>query len=135
MTTAMPSAAIRVSRPIASPSGPRNSAIRARNARIGGKPDFVKDAMVTLKPLPPNHPSVFCAPCGNITTARVSLRMSGTTPPFVATSQRSEEHTSELQSRLHLVCRLLLEKKKKKQCDATDALNPSFSRLLYAHLR
>src|SRR2546422_7643739 len=27
-------------------------------------------------------------------------------------AQRSEEHTSELQSRLHLVCRLLLEKKK-----------------------
>src|SRR2546429_6151710 len=30
-----------------------------------------------------------------------------------ANGQRSEEHTSELQSRLHLVCRLLLEKKKK----------------------
>src|SRR2546422_8476871 len=29
---------------------------------------------------------------------------------------RSEEHTSELQSRLHLVCRLLLEKKKNKNC-------------------
>src|SRR2546429_1495571 len=29
-------------------------------------------------------------------------------------NERSEEHTSELQSRLHLVCRLLLEKKKKK---------------------
>src|SRR2546429_4590048 len=29
------------------------------------------------------------------------------------TKSRSEEHTSELQSRLHLVCRLLLEKKKK----------------------
>src|SRR2546422_4134095 len=29
-------------------------------------------------------------------------------------TERSEEHTSELQSRLHLVCRLLLEKKKKK---------------------
>src|SRR5690348_17789980 len=29
--------------------------------------------------------------------------------------QRSEEHTSELQSPVHLVCRLLLEKKKKKQ--------------------
>src|SRR2546422_7424044 len=28
-------------------------------------------------------------------------------------ASRSEEHTSELQSRLHLVCRLLLEKKKK----------------------
>src|SRR2546422_4277808 len=32
--------------------------------------------------------------------------------PRSATSRRSEEHTSELQSRLHLVCRLLLEKKK-----------------------
>src|SRR2546422_1856064 len=31
-----------------------------------------------------------------------------------STETRSEEHTSELQSRLHLVCRLLLEKKKKK---------------------
>src|SRR2546429_6319322 len=31
----------------------------------------------------------------------------------VGQSLRSEEHTSELQSRLHLVCRLLLEKKKK----------------------
>src|SRR5439155_20502466 len=31
---------------------------------------------------------------------------------------RSEEHTSELQSRGHLVCRLLLEKKKHGQCDA-----------------
>src|SRR5689334_24490522 len=29
------------------------------------------------------------------------------------TQQRSEEHTSELQSQFHLVCRLLLEKKKK----------------------
>src|SRR2546429_4780602 len=29
------------------------------------------------------------------------------------TNKRSEEHTSELQSRLHLVCRLLLEKKKR----------------------
>src|SRR2546422_3283709 len=33
---------------------------------------------------------------------------------------RSEEHTSELQSRLHLVCRLLLEKKKKKIHDILD---------------
>src|SRR5687768_18262751 len=31
---------------------------------------------------------------------------------LVVARQRSEEHTSELQSRLHLVCRLLLEKKK-----------------------
>src|SRR3989449_4230687 len=33
--------------------------------------------------------------------------------PHSALRIRSEEHTSELQSRLHLVCRLLLEKKKK----------------------
>src|SRR2546422_8233525 len=32
-------------------------------------------------------------------------------------AMRSEEHTSELQSRLHLVCRLLLEKKKKQTLD------------------
>src|SRR3989449_2783162 len=34
--------------------------------------------------------------------------------PNGAGKTRSEEHTSELQSRLHLVCRLLLEKKKKR---------------------
>src|SRR2546422_5448808 len=34
--------------------------------------------------------------------------------PVRTRPSRSEEHTSELQSRLHLVCRLLLEKKKKK---------------------
>src|SRR2546422_5345285 len=33
---------------------------------------------------------------------------------FIFVAGRSEEHTSELQSRLHLVCRLLLEKKKKR---------------------
>src|SRR3989442_6176983 len=38
-------------------------------------------------------------------------RVLGTRP----TTCRSEEHTSELQSRPHLVCRLLLEKKKKKE--------------------
>src|SRR5256884_1264762 len=35
-----------------------------------------------------------------------------TSPPRGCATARSEEHTSELQSRLHLVCRLLLEKKK-----------------------
>src|SRR2546429_1697500 len=37
-------------------------------------------------------------------------------PQSLALVERSEEHTSELQSRLHLVCRLLLEKKKKEPC-------------------
>src|SRR2546429_3197836 len=36
---------------------------------------------------------------------------------------RSEEHTSELQSRLHLVCRLLLEKKKINSIPLTTALD------------
>src|SRR2546422_8149970 len=35
---------------------------------------------------------------------------------LVVNNGRSEEHTSELQSRLHLVCRLLLEKKKQQTC-------------------
>src|SRR2546429_5069006 len=36
----------------------------------------------------------------------------GRNPRHASVAVRSEEHTSELQSRLHLVCRLLLEKKK-----------------------
>src|SRR2546429_5687292 len=36
---------------------------------------------------------------------------------YAASPKRSEEHTSELQSRLHLVCRLLLEKKKINRTD------------------
>src|SRR3989449_7631968 len=47
--------------------------------------------------------------------------------PFTVLKQvRSEEHTSELQSRLHLVCRLLLEKKKnkKKHEQSTSMLKP-----------
>src|SRR2546422_8097496 len=39
-------------------------------------------------------------------------RASGTAQARLRREDRSEEHTSELQSRLHLVCRLLLEKKK-----------------------
>src|SRR5689334_24671444 len=39
---------------------------------------------------------------------------------------RSEEHTSELQSQFHLVCRLLLEKKKKKNRYITETQRHSF---------
>src|SRR3989449_6695983 len=41
-------------------------------------------------------------------------------PARWSSAARSEEHTSELQSRLHLVCRLLLEKKKQKQTHHID---------------
>src|SRR5687768_18054367 len=43
---------------------------------------------------------------------RVLLRKKISADTAVRRPPRSEEHTSELQSRLHLVCRLLLEKKK-----------------------
>src|SRR2546429_2475587 len=43
---------------------------------------------------------------------------------------RSEEHTSELQSRLHLVCRLLLEKKKYDLSAIRDRMMPSTERVL-----
>src|SRR2546422_77218 len=41
--------------------------------------------------------------------------------------ERSEEHTSELQSRLHLVCRLLLEKKKKLAAHKRQLTSPPLS--------
>src|SRR2546429_2095770 len=49
---------------------------------------------------------------------------------------RSEEHTSELQSRLHLVCRLLLEKKKKTACFSTTASHASIDKpIVLCYLR
>src|SRR5690554_6972830 len=53
------------------------------------------------------------------TDALLNLQIQRSTLPdemvFIMYHQRSEEHTSELQSRPHLVCRLLLEKKKNKK--------------------
>src|SRR5438309_8623356 len=49
---------------------------------------------------------------GSITLRKETWTVPGEIPFGAAT--RSEEHTSELQSQFHLVCRLLLEKKKKK---------------------
>src|SRR2546430_4978588 len=49
---------------------------------------------------------------GKTTTGRLLLRLTDPTEGKV-TYKRSEEHTSELQSQSNLVCRLLLEKKKK----------------------
>src|SRR5690625_5856048 len=58
---------------------------------------------------------------GNITSGMEFIRRStgegddvkvyGLTVPLITKDRKSEEHTSELQSRGHLVCRLLLEKK------------------------
>src|SRR2546429_1330152 len=46
---------------------------------------------------------------------------------------RSEEHTSELQSRLHLVCRLLLEKKKKYTAGGASVRRSVVSAVLELH--
>src|SRR5438874_4318148 len=51
---------------------------------------------------------------GSLVPTRVSVRMTSTATSPADPGGRSEEHTSELQSRRDLVCRLLLEKKKKK---------------------
>src|SRR5438876_7855217 len=45
--------------------------------------------------------------------------------PCEANMKRSEEHTSELQSPVHLVCRLLLEKKKKNKMIILTRLSPA----------
>src|SRR2546427_8062717 len=47
----------------------------------------------------------------------------GCSSPERVRPARSEEHTSELQSQSNLVCRLLLEKKKKKKTHKTDLKN------------
>src|SRR2546429_2734198 len=44
--------------------------------------------------------------------------------PGIFQTVRSEEHTSELQSRLHIVCRLLLEKKKTAEDSLDGVLSP-----------
>src|SRR5690606_42077853 len=73
-----------------SPSPPRGPTARARPAR---------------PPRPPGGPALAGQP-------GPQRRSAGPRPAAV---HRSEEHTSELQSRENLVCRLLLEKKKKKE--------------------
>src|SRR3712207_8436576 len=49
-------------------------------------------------------------------------------------NHRSEEHTSELQSRQYLVCRLLLEKKPTKICTSHSCTHITHTRLLLSHL-
>src|SRR5258706_3850276 len=51
---------------------------------------------------------------------------------FTGSIWRSEEHTSELQSLTNLVCRLLLEKKKKKNSHDTHVIHELTKQLCYA---
>src|SRR5689334_23889277 len=54
------------------------------------------------------------ADCAGLVVRTAGWRHRSCGPTARCCSSRSEEHTSELQSQFHLVCRLLLEKKKKK---------------------
>src|SRR5436305_8283401 len=67
------------------------------------------------------------APSSNLISFRDLITSS--TKPY-----RSEEHTSELQSRPHLVCRLLLEKKKKKQYNYIHLIYNTNSTTLHVRL-
>src|SRR5256884_5360918 len=62
----------------------------------------------------PHHvqPALSGSPSAPTMISVCSPRWPTSSTPTTWMSSRSEEHTSELQSRLHLVCRLLLEKKK-----------------------
>src|SRR3989442_5290871 len=84
---------------------------------------FRSPNILELNPLPgiiPDPAMNSCFPKAARAAARRYAR-----PPAPARRSRSEEHTSELQSRPHLVCRLLLEKKKRKtgtqDCDTCNS--------------
>src|SRR2546422_3453907 len=76
--------------------------------QLGGVPEHVHNLALQLNSW--GHPTtVVTSNMGDYPDAPFVRRV-GTSRVIYS---RSEEHTSELQSRLHLVCRLLLEKKKK----------------------
>src|SRR2546429_3751737 len=86
------------------------------------------------------------AVCGERTVPYVNSRWRSKPPPTLCPApaentsgkakapakSRSEEHTSELQSRLHLVCRLLLEKKKI-TCDTANSPAHPLDYILHHH--
>src|SRR5438067_8015899 len=76
----------------------------------------------------PISPHTTLRACGSLTDhsrftvpAASAASSGGRRPTAFSSTARSEEHTSELQSRFDLVCRLLLEKKKEHQIDQPSA--------------
>src|SRR5688572_2773995 len=106
---AIDSTAALTARPCASAARPA--------ANASAKPAVMIDHCATVAPA---VAAASCAYTGDTrpspTRARVAVRMDRvlTTKASCKKESRSEEHTSELQSQSNLVCRLLLEKKKKK---------------------
>src|SRR5258708_18873731 len=92
-----------IRRPPRSPLFPYTPLSRSLMARIAQKPPM------------PTDTTAASAPPANITDASPILMARQASPMAwfaVEQAERSEEHTSELQSPDHLVCRLLLDKKK-----------------------
>src|SRR5947199_7090243 len=87
----------------------------------------------TLFPYTTLFRSIFSWPAGSSASPRTSRPHNGCSRPIGSPNklfpdpvpdleERSEEHTSELQSLRHLVCRLLLEKKKKRKRELKEML-------------
>src|SRR5256884_1435611 len=87
-------------------------------------------------------PPISCAQTARTSGTPAATSASCSSAERITALERSEEHTSELQSRLHLVCRLLLEKKKnhyihsksnqicsRPSCSSLGAHVPYYSRL------
>src|SRR2546425_7655783 len=70
---------------------------------------------VPLASVVPSTRTMSCATTNDLPPKRAMRERTSQRSPCSA-GARSEEHTSELQSLAYLVCRLLLEKKKKRQC-------------------
>src|SRR5207253_7905646 len=98
----------------------------ARTPHAATHPPSLHDALPISPPDPPDEKSRARSSASSVIspTVRAAPRSSApkngvygvvqmrSSPEVMSTETRSEEHTSELQSRGHLVCRLLLEKKK-----------------------
>src|SRR3989449_2694716 len=84
--------------------------------KIQGLPRFVMDAALEVS-------TTIGTPYSSSLGIAASVIELPQAPMMAGTLIRSEEHTSELQSRLHLVCRLLLEKKKKTKPTTTHMNN------------
>src|SRR2546422_5809230 len=100
-----------IRRPRRSPLFPYTTLFRSRGRpTVGDEPGLKSDASATAAPASTRRRAGACVRLPR----KIIVAGSRTATVALAASarRRSEEHTSELQSRLHLVCRLLLEKKK-----------------------
>src|SRR2546422_1871002 len=105
--TVGPSVTVRERSPSIAKRAGRNTPMRAPTPSLLAYARLLSKSVYRAKP-PTSIVPGRCAAAGHA-HGSADTAQSTTTRTFMT---RSEEHTSELQSRLHLVCRLLLEKKK-----------------------